>query len=118
MAFEPIVKAFTPVIVAFILAFLTESIVEYVLGKPMDNSLRLKPFKWTLQYIALAVGILLCFHYWVDLIATIVTLVGGEIQTDWVGVLLSGFVVGRGSNFTHDFLVNFISAKPWQEVTP
>ena len=96
--------------VAFALAFLCESLVEYLLGTPMENIPVLKPWKWTLMYIAAFVGVGLALYWKIDLIAVVangVAKMAGE-QTSWlvspIGQILSGLIIGRGSNFLHDFL--------------
>lgn len=96
--------------VAFALAFLTESLVEYLIGTPMDKIPALKPWKWLLMYIAAVVGVALALYWKIDLIAVVANGVAhlAGIEYTWdvspVGQVLSGLVIGRGSNFLHDFL--------------
>jgi len=96
--------------VAFALAFLTESLVEYLMGTPMEHVAVLKPWKWSLMYIAAAVGVGLALYWKIDLIAVVANGVAtlSKIELSWsvspVGQILSGLIIGRGSNFLHDFL--------------
>jgi hypothetical protein len=98
--------------VAFSLAFLTESMVEYFVGTVFDKIAKLTPAKWTLAYIAAVVGIGLALYWKIDLIAVIANGVAklAQTETTWsvtpIGQALSGLAIGRGSNFLHDFLAN------------
>lgn len=96
--------------VIFALAFLTESATEYIFGTPMDK-FGLSGFKWALMYISLAVGIGLAFYYQLDLIALLATVVGEEIATSWVGYCLTGFGIGRGANWLHQFVGTYFPGK-------
>lgn len=92
---------------ALALAFITESGVEYVFGQAVDHFQALAKFRWALMYVALLAGVGLCFHYQLDLIAT---LRGGP--PDPVGFILTGSLVGRGANAVHDFIsVYLVDAK-------
>ena len=97
--------------VSFALAFLSESLVEYLIGTPLDHvGEPAKRWKWLLMYISAAVGVGLCWYWQVDLIAVVanVTAKLSGLSGTWsispVGVILSGLIVGRGSNYLHDFL--------------
>jgi hypothetical protein len=98
-------------IIIFLLAFLVESLTEYLFGKLFDQVERLKPWRWLLMYIAAGVGVLGCFLYNFDILA----LLGGYLYVDggyyqvqsWFGMLLTGLAVGRGSNYVHDLVTKF-----------
>jgi hypothetical protein len=100
--------------VAFSLAFLTESFVEYFVGIVFDKIKRLAPAKWTLAYVAALVGVGLALYWKIDLIAVIANGVAqmtnneATWQVSWVGQVLSGITIGRGSNFLHDFLAKYL----------
>lgn len=87
---------------ALALAFLCESMTEYLFGAVVAHTPKLEPFRWLLMYIALLAGVGLAFYYQLDLIAIIL----GESRP--VGFLLSGLVIGRGANFLHDFISRYI----------
>lgn len=100
--------------VAFALAFLTESFVEYVFGIPMKKIAKLQPHVWTLNYVALAVGVGVAFYYSIDLISLIAQTAGGEWGATPVGIVLTGMIIGRGSNFLSDFVYKYLKTKPDQ----
>jgi hypothetical protein len=52
-----------------------------------------------LRYTSALVGMLLCYAYDADLLA----LMGLHSAAPWIGSLVTGFLVGRGANFLHDF---------------
>ena len=103
---------------AFALAVLLEGAVEYLIGTPMDQSEKAKKWKWLLIYPSMILGILICLYYGLDLIVLIVyvlsKLAGGEVvwNVTWVGMILSGILIGRGSNYLHDFLVKVLVLPP------
>lgn len=94
--------------VSFALAFLTESTVEYVAGKPFDQFPKLTPHKWLLMYISLAVGVGLAFFYRLDMISAIAQVAGEPMAVSWVGFTLTGLGIGRGANYLHDFVSAYI----------
>ena len=109
---ELIVSFGLPAALAFALAFLVESMTEYVFGTPFDKFPVLAPFKWALMYISAGVGVAVSFHYQLDLIAFIQLVVGGiEIPVTWVGIALTGLAVGRGSNYVHQFVSQYFPKK-------
>jgi ABC-type multidrug transport system fused ATPase/permease subunit len=90
-------------VLALALAFLAESMTEYVFGQAVDHFDVLEKFRWSLIYVALAAGIGLAFAYQVDLLA----LIGGKMESQ-LGYAMSGLVIGRGANFVHDFISRYI----------
>lgn len=97
--------------IAFALAFLTESFVEYLFGIPMQKIALLQPYAWVLNYIALVVGVGMAFYYGIDLIALIAQAAGGAWGSTPVGIVLTGMVIGRGSNFLSDFVTKYLKPK-------
>lgn len=93
--------------VSFLLAFLTESFTEYLLGVPMDKFPKLQPFKWVLQYASAAVGVGLAIFYGIDLVALLAQLAGGAMEATVVGMVLSGLSIGRGANFLHQIVATY-----------
>lgn len=93
----------------FVLAFLCEAIVEYLFadllvafGKLIEHvGVRVDCTK-ALKYVAVGVGIALCFGYDIDLIAILGF--GLKPAHPAIGIILSGIVIGRGSNYLNDFL--------------
>jgi hypothetical protein len=95
------------VAIIFLLAFLIESLVEAVLGTPFDKIPALVPWKWTLMYAALAVGVIGAHVYQFDLLVILSNYLGKPIQTTFFGVTLTGLAIGRGSNYLHDLVVKW-----------
>lgn len=106
--------------VAFALAFIAESGTEYIFGTPMSKIEKLAPYTWALMYVGLAAGVGMAWYYQLDLIALIQQFAGeqtGALAADQVvsatplGVILSGLVVGRGANFLHQFVSQYLPVK-------
>lgn len=89
-------------LLALALAFLTESMVEYLFGQAVDH-LALEKWRWALMYVSALVGVGLAFYYHLDLLALI-----GQLEASPVGYLLSGLIIGRGANYLHDFVSRYI----------
>lgn len=97
-------------LLAIVLATLAEGMVEYVFGTLFKKLPKLTPYSWVLMYVSLAVGIGLTYFYQVDLIAVFGEAGGfGEYAPTLLGCILSGFVVGRGANYTHQFITKFLT---------
>lgn len=94
---------------ALVLAFVIEAFLEYVFGiwwKPFPEEMRPK----VLMAVGLVLGVALCVLYKVDLIAYIGKLFGvEELKPSIVGQILTGALVGRGSDFLHQF---------WNKIKP
>ena len=87
---------------ALVLAFFVEAILEYVFGiwwKPMSEDLRAK----VLMAVGLVLGVALCLSYRVDLLAEL------GLAPSIVGQVLTGAVVGRGSDYLHGL---------WKKIKP
>lgn len=78
----------------FLLATFVEGTVEYLFAKEGVVS---QP---VLKYIALALGVVLAIAYNVDLLAT----VGMTSIVPLVGNVVSGVIIGRGSNYVNDMV--------------
>lgn len=96
-----------------ILATIAEAIVEYFVA-PVVKPLRIDApeagnmdavlggIDWRsliLRYAAAAIAIVLCLVYEADLLA----LLGLNAGWSWIGQVVTGILVGRGSNFINDF---------------
>lgn len=97
--------------IIFLLAFLTESLVEYVFGTPFDKSKKLKSHKWVLMYVSLAVGVGLAFWYQLDIIVLLANELGEDIALGWVGFVLTGSGIGRGANYMHQLVSEHFPGK-------
>jgi hypothetical protein len=91
-----------------VLAALSEAIVEYLFSpiiKAQDPAETQQPtgaLDWrdlALRYTAAGVGVALSVTYQADLLEFF----GLAAPWPWVGWLITGLLIGRGSNFVHDF---------------
>ena len=103
--------------VILLLAFLVESLVEYLFGPIFDKIPSLTKAKWTLMYIAMATGILGAVVYSFDLLYLLGQLLSVEVPKTVYGIVITGMAIGRGSNYLHDILTKFFSKSntPTQE---
>ena len=96
-----------------VLATIAEAIVEYLVAPIMDargpNSTEPKTaLDWpalALRYFAALIGIALCITYRVDLLAFF----NLTSPWPWVGWVITGILIGRGSNFIHDFASRWLT---------
>lgn len=106
------------ILLALILAFLIESLTEYIFGTVFDKVAILQPFKWTLMYISALVGIFFCLFFKLDLLYILTTIgavfAGQEaiIAISVPGMVITGVAVGRGANYLHDFISKYLPSKP------
>lgn len=77
----------------FLLAFFVEGLVEYLFGKENGSQPALK-------YVALALGVGLAIAYNVDILA----MAGLVSPVPLIGNIVSGIIIGRGSNYVNDFV--------------
>ncbi|MAH49199.1 hypothetical protein CMI37_25465 [Candidatus Pacearchaeota archaeon] len=89
------------------LAFATESLTEHYAG-PL---LALLTAKWPklqelrpAQYVAAAVGLGLAFAFRLNIVSQAFGFVGAE----WVGMVVTGAMMGRGANYIHDFVTRYL----------
>lgn len=92
------------------LAFLAEGLVEY-LFVPLAEKQTIKPELTPLltRYVAVLLGIGLAFAFRADVLATI------GLPAAWqpLGHLITGIMIGRGSNYMNDVLDRFtLSSAP------
>jgi len=92
---------------SFALAFLIETLVEYLVGEPINHIPKLMPFKWLMMYVSAGVGVGLGLFYKIDLIALIF-----QREATVVGIVITGLAIGRGSNYLHQFVGKFFPGKP------
>ena len=89
---------------ALVLAFTVEALLEYVLGiwwTPLSETVRPK----VLMAVGLVLGITLCLIYKIDLLAEL------GLQAGIVGQILTGALVGRGSEYLHKWYNRIIGNK-------
>lgn len=104
----------SPILQILLLAFLCEGLVEY-LARPVIHWGQTEPPTDTpgpqssplwLRYIAVVVGIALAIAYRADLLA----LVGLQAWSPWIGYIITGVIVGRGSNYLNDLADRWLTA--------
>lgn len=90
-------------VVLLALAFLAESTTEYIFGPFLDAT--------RIRYVALAVGMALTLAFKLNAFKVFF---GLETDIPYVGEIVTGLIIGRGSNFLHDFYKTYIegSATP------
>lgn len=91
-----------------VLAFVTESMIEYLFGQAAERIPVLKPYSWLLMYLAAIVGVGLALYYQIDLVSILANQAGYSLAMSPVGMVISGLVIGRGANFASDFLARYL----------
>ena len=87
------------IVMILFLAITFEAIIQY--SKTIIEMLEKKQYKtFATQLAAILLSVFICFTAGVDLY----TLVGVSFTLPWLGMLLTGIVVSRGSNYTSDFI--------------
>lgn len=82
-----------------VLAITVEALIQY--SKTILEMLEKKQYKtFATQLAAILVSVFICFAAGVDLCA----LMGISFMVPWLGTLLTGIVISRGSNYTSDFI--------------
>lgn len=95
----------------FVLAFLAETLTEY-LARPFVKLAELQTMgpqevlpAWVLRYIAAIVGVALAFGYRADILG----LLGLPAVHPAIGYIVTGLIVGRGSNYLHDLVDRWLA---------
>lgn len=78
---------------AFVLAVLVEGIIEYFISNPDKQQ------PW-IKYVSATIGVAVCVLYRVDILQGL----GLISPVNHVGAVITGMVVGRGSNYLNDFM--------------
>ena len=87
------------IVLILVLAITVEALIQY--GKTILEMLEKKQYKtFATQLAAILISVFICFAAGVNLYA----LVGVSFTVPWLGTLLTGIVVSRGSNYTSDFI--------------
>ena len=85
----------------FVMAVVTEAVIAYIKTWVIE-----KKIQWQI-IAAVVLGIAVSFAYRLDIPA----LVGIESHIPYVGNVLTGILISRGSNYIHDIYKNIISKK-------
>jgi hypothetical protein len=95
-----------PLFAIFVLAIFVEGFVEYFVSTPD------KAQPWV-KYVAAALGVVLSIAYGLDLLAAL----GVATVYPFVGSVITGLIVGRGSNYLNDFVSRVRAPKSSVSVT-
>lgn len=82
-----------------LLAVVIEGTITYLFGKNEEYN---QSRNW-LMYVSLLFGIVVAIAYKVDIVA----MTGLQSPFPYVGEVVSGLILGRGSNYLNDILQNF-----------
>lgn len=103
--------------VVLFIAFLVETLVEFLLAPLFEKVPKLAPFKWVTMYAAIAVAMYAAFLYRLDLVFMLAQFLGvQEIPQTTYGIVVTGIAIGKGSNYLHDLFAKFF-VKPTPPVT-
>lgn len=102
---------FAALAIAFALSFFAEGGTEYIFGTPMAKIEKLSPYTWLLMYVGLLAGVGMAWYYQIDLIAQIQIATQGAGSITPLGVILTGIAVGRGANYLHQFVSQYLPVK-------
>ena len=103
-----------------VLATIAEALVEHLFAPLVDlrdaNTMEPQPgalLDWRaliLRYISVFIGVLLCIVYRVDLLTTF------DLSSPWpwFGYAITGILIGRGSNFIHDFAGRWLAVPEYE----
>lgn len=92
-------------VAAFMLAFIAEGTTEYLFAEPLTKLTSATWASTATKYISLLVGVALAFGFGLDVLRVVAP--GLTPVAPWVGVILTGVLIGRGSNFLNDFVTRF-----------
>jgi len=97
--------------VIFLLAFMVETLTEFLFGDLFNKVPALVAYKWTIKYIAVAVGVGGAWVYQFDLVNLLSQYVDAGLPASPFGVVLTGIAIGKGSNYIHQLIAQFFPAK-------
>jgi hypothetical protein len=97
------------------LSALVEGLIEYFIGlllEPLNQgdgnrevfAQKLDVYQLLMRYSAAAISVALCFAYSVDLMGQV-----GLHGPAFVGYIATGLLIGRGSNYVHDFISRWLT---------
>ena len=95
-----------PFVAVLALSFAIEAMVEYFIGVPFTKLL--PDWSWTLMYVAYLVAFAGVWTYKLDILYL---WLGLSESWSWFGLFLSAAMIGRGSNWLHDFASRYLAAK-------
>lgn len=101
--------------IILLVAFLVETLVEFVFADVFLQIPGAAQFKWTVKYIAIAVAVYAAFWYRFDLVALLSAFLDSpQVEISTFGMIITGVAIGKGSNYLHDLIDRFF--KPAEQV--
>ncbi len=89
--------------VILFVAFVVETLVEVVVGEPLNHIPNGEKYKWLLAYVAYAVGVVGAVAvYKFDMIYLCGLWLGAPVESNVFGQVLTGLAIGRGASYVHD----------------
>ncbi|MGI6260013.1 MAG: hypothetical protein ACOYKC_09175 [Anaerolineaceae bacterium] len=113
---ELIGVVFGPLMLIMAFSFLAETLVEFLFGRIADHFPVLTPYRWTLVYLAVGVGLLGAFNWQFDLIYLLGQAVEFEVEKTVLGIVVTGIAIGMGAAYIHQFISKFFPSKNQQAV--
>jgi len=89
------------------LAFIVQSLTEALFGRVMDHFPVLQAYKWTLVYLAVAVGIVGSFVYQFDFMFLLGRFAGSPVDKTIYGIVITGISIGMGASYVHQLISKF-----------
>lgn len=83
----------------FLLSTLVEGVISYLFGTPKEG----EPPRNYLKLVSLGLGVAACIAYQVDIPA----MAGLVSPFPFVSFVVSGLIIGRGSNYLNDIVSKF-----------
>lgn len=110
-------------VVSMFIAFLIETLVEFLVAPFFNNFPKLANFKWMQMYIAAIIGVLAAFLYKLDLINLLSVFLSqisdsstSVLPLTIFGIVITGAAIGRGSNYLHDLVMRFFTKSALTDV--
>lgn len=82
---------------AIFLAVVLERLMQFLVKPKFPEN-----FAWFIPYIAVIAGLFVAFAFNIDVIEPTMAELGLEPAVSWAGMLLTGLIIGGGSNLVHD----------------
>ena len=93
------------------LAFMVETLVEFLFSDLFLKIPALEKYSWTQKYIAVVAGVAGAFIYQFDLPHLLAEFFGVSLIHHWFGIFWTGVGIGKGSNYIHDLIMRFFRGK-------
>lgn len=92
------------------LAFMVETLVEALIGRPLEHFPKLIPYKWLLVYVAVIFGVIGAFIYRFDVLYLLGLFVEVSIPKTGFGITITGVSIGMGAAYFHQIVSKFFAS--------